>query len=138
MKRLLIFLLLLLGSSTLAGNDEVTDPDSQTPENKAKLHAISGEKLREIMHNINLWVDETRNGEPQHDEKRMQDMADLIEAVEELLFHAELLSAGLPESNLSESELTTFRAMASQLYTEALDIQQLANGYEYRLLEPAY
>jgi len=138
MKQLLILLALLLSSSTLIAEEQDAGAGATSPENEARLHAISSEKLREIMQNINLWVSETKNGEPQHDEKRMQDMADLIEAVEELLFHAELLSAGLPESNLNESELVTFRAMASQLYTEALDIQQLANGYEYKLIEPAY
>jgi len=65
-------------------------------------------------------------------------MADLIEAVEELLFNAEMMTSGTPEFSLDERDLITFRALAGQLYTEALNIQQLANNYDYRLIEPAY
>ena len=141
MKRLLIFLLLLLSPAALTGNEESTEPGDKSQENKARLHAISSERLRVIMQNINLWlneVSESENVRPQSDEKRMQDLADLVDAVQELQLHAELLSEGLPGSSLTESELVTFRAMAQQLATETQDFQQIANSYEYTLIEPAY
>ena len=65
-------------------------------------------------------------------------MADLVEAVEELLFHAEMLSTGQPSVKLNETELATFRAMAGQLYTETLNLQQLTEYYDYHAIEPAY
>lgn len=141
MKRLTLLLLSLLSSGPFAGNGEILEESGQPPESKARLHAISSEKLRAIMQNINLWlseVGESENARPQSDEKRMQDLADLVDAVQELQFHAELLSEGLPGSNLTENELVTFRAMASRLYSEVSDFQQIANSYEYTLIEPAY
>ena len=70
-------------------------------------------------------------------------MADMVTAVEELLFNAELMAFLPQDSGISETRMVVFRAMASQLYTEALNIQQLTKNYnqtlyEYDLLDMAF
>lgn len=64
-----------------------------------------------------------------------EDMAELTETVEELLFYAELMSAKVPTNELEENEHVIFSAMASQLYTEALNIRQLAENYNFELTD---
>jgi len=124
------------GNGTDTENTEVTDPG--TVQEKHTLHAISSEKLRVIMQD--MYSSAYKSGVPDLQDGKMSEekMADLIEAVEELLFHAELLSTGQPSVKLNETELATFRAMAGQLYTEALNLQQLTEYYDYHAIEPAY
>lgn len=124
------------GDSHDAGETEMTDPS--TVQQKHSMHAMSSEKLRVIMQN--MYSSAYRSGVPDIQDSKISDeqMEDLIEAVEELLFHAELLSTGEPSVPLNDTELATFRALAGQLYTEALNLQQLTEYYDYHAIEPAY
>jgi hypothetical protein len=107
------------------------------PLKQASKHAASGDRLKIIMENLYTSARESEtSGQVQKISEN--EMANMIEAVEELLFNAEMMTSGIPESSLDEKELITFRVLAGQLYTETLNIQQLANNYDYRLIEPAY
>jgi cytochrome c556 len=131
--------LVLLVSITACGSDTDTEKkDMGSVQEKHTLHAMSSEKLREIMQDLNLSA--YKGGVPDLQDGKMskEKMAGLIEAVEELLFHAELLSTGQPSVKLKETELATFRAMAGQLYTETLNLQQLTEYNDYHAIEPAY
>ena len=119
-------------------NTESFNSSAKSTADEHLLHSVSGEKLRVIMQNLHssLYKD---GREPMSMEKIPEDqMADIIEAAEELLFHAELLSMGKPEVELDDNELVTFRAMASQLYTETLNLKQLTEFYDFHIIEPAY
>jgi hypothetical protein len=126
------------GDSTGTGNENAGLTDPSTVQQKHSMHAMSSEKLRVIMQD--MYTSAYRSGVPDLQNSRISDdqMADLIEAVEELLFHAELLTTGEPAVKLDATELATFRAMAGQLYTEALNLQQLTEYYDYHAIEPAY
>jgi mono/diheme cytochrome c family protein len=70
-------------------------------------------------------------------------MPDMIEAVEELLYFAEFMSMNPPRRDLGENQMVTFRALASQLYTEALNVRDIARDYnlstyDFDLLNTAY
>lgn len=132
-------LALILSLLIFTGCSSGEDAAEKTPQpvKQPSKHAASSDRLKIIMDNLYASAHESESsGQEQKISK--DEMADLIEAVEELLFNAELMASGTPEFGLDENELVTFRALAGQLYTEALNIQQLANNYDYRLLEPAY
>ncbi len=141
MKYLFAFMVLFISVAACGDNSDpentgMTDPS--TVQQKHSMHAMSSEKLRVIMQD--MYSSAYRSGVPDIQDSKISDeqMTDLIEAVEELLFHAELLSTGEPGVKLDETELTTFRAVAGQLYTEALNLQQLTEYYDYHAIEPAY
>ena len=93
--------------------------------------------------NINLTTHDSNNIDTRTDRIMQQDMDDMIEAVEELLFHAEMMSTNSPLPGLTKSDIITFRSLAGKLYTEALNIQQITrkhdlNTYDYELLDVNY
>lgn len=94
---------------------QTATPETAPTGEKHKFHAVSSEKLQVIMKD--MYAAAHDNGDMQDGKISEDRMEDLIEAVEELLFHAEMLTAGKPEVKLDENELVTFRAMAGQLYT---------------------
>lgn len=124
------------GDTDDSANAEIIDP--ATVQQKHSMHAMSSEKLRVIMQD--MYSSAYRSGVPDLQDSKISEekMAGLVEAVEELLFHAELLSTGQPGIKLDETELATFRAVAGQLYTETLNLQQLTEYYDYHAIEPAY
>ena len=128
----LALILLLFVSHLYAGGEDAGN---------ISKHGISSERLKTIMQNLNLTVTDSNDPDYQPEEIAQEDLDDMQEAVEELLFHAELLNAKMPETDLDESDLVTFRALASQLYTETLNIKQVAETYSpnnYELLYAAY
>jgi hypothetical protein len=118
-------LLFFLISTTSIGNaqDENSSPDRNGP----IAHAESSERLTTIMRRLFSVVHEERIEE--NLELTQSDIADLLEAVEELIFYSELMSAKVPESELEVNDQVIFRALASLLYDEALNIQQLTKNY---------
>jgi len=138
MNKSFLLLIMLAVNGVSEGAEEGVPPEAPPPENRHALHAVSGERLRVIMQEMYSSVHENDSAGAPQGRISEEQMADLVEAVEELLFHAEMLSSGMPGSNLDETDLAAFRALAGQLYTEALNIQQLAKYYDYHLIEPAY
>lgn len=92
-------------------------------------HVESSERLTTIMRRLFSVIHEERIEE--NLEFTKTDMSDLLEAVEELLFYSELMSAKVPESELEVNDRVIFSAMANQLYDESLNIQQLARNYNF-------
>lgn len=133
------YILMLLALATAQGNADEAFPEAAPP----GTHTVSSDRLRAIMDNINQnIVDDTDSGAVPGAIDPGQ-LAQLVEAIEELLYHAELMSEDVAPRHLSATEVVTFRALASQLYTEALNVRTLAeenpvNTYDFNLLNAAY
>jgi hypothetical protein len=127
MKLSIALIIVLLFIAVSISNYQDTPPQ---PEGKEYLlHSESSERLLTIMQQISPVA----SGQSMAEETPAlteEDMLDLIEAVEELLFYAELMSIKVPANDLEESKGVIFSAMASKLYNEALNIQQLSKNYD--------
>ncbi|MEX2525007.1 MAG: hypothetical protein WD750_08620 [Gammaproteobacteria bacterium] len=137
-KRLLLVvllpLLLLIGAP---GNARQPDNDAD-PAEIIRMHSVNSAKLREIMGNIREWREENPADELKQPGMDQELLDDLVEQVEELLYHAELMSIGMPVTNLTRTEMVVFKALGSELYTGALHLQQLVNNQQVRQLDEAY
>ena len=116
---MLVFtLFLMLFARSYAGETNTEHPHASPSERLV----IIMQELFSVVHKEN--VDETTS-------ITKDQMDDMLEAVEELLFYAELMSGNIPATELEENENVIFSAMAGKLYDEALNIQQLAKGYNF-------
>jgi hypothetical protein len=131
MKSLLALLLILL--STVISISNIQDDDINSGQNEFLLHAESSERLISIMQQLLLVSHSDNIVEPIN--LNEEDIIDLVEAVEELLFYSELMSVQIPATDLEESKSVIFRAMASQLYDETLNIQQLTENYDLHIID---
>jgi hypothetical protein len=137
MKPVLILILLALATAPAGAAEELRD------ETGPRVPSVSSNRLRAIMDSINRSVaDDTDSGAIPGAIDPAQ-LAQLIEAIEELLYHAELMSGESAPRKLGDSEVVTFRALASQLYTEALNVRTIAAGnpvdtYDFNLLNAAH
>ena len=138
MKYLYPVLVLLISVAACDRDADSENTDMGSVHEKHALHAMSSGKLQTIMQD--MYSSAYKSGVPDLQDGAISEekMKDLVEAVEELLFHAEMLSTGQPSVKLDETEIATFRAMAGQLYTEVLNLQQLTEYYDYHAIEPAY
>jgi hypothetical protein len=127
----LLFILLMTTASISNSQDNNNSPDN----NDNLLHVESSERLKTIMQRLFSLIHDEGIEEPT--KLTQNDMTDLIETVEELLFYAELMSAKIPATELEENESVIFSAMAGQLYNEALNIQQLATNYDLHVIDNA-
>ena len=119
----------LLGyqQSSIAGQE--TAPSAQ--------HGDASERLVGIMRNLFSAVHEEdivhEENVPGDKSITSDQLADMIEAVEELVFYAEVMSTKIPATELEENDAVIFSAMAQRLYDEALNVKQLATNYDYRV-----
>lgn len=138
MKSSLVLLVILLFIALSISEDQDLDSNSEEnlsesqEDNRYLLHAESSERLLGIMQQISSVANSQNSEEVRFTE---ENVADLIEAVEELLFYAELMSIKIPASQLEESKSVIFSAMASKLYNEALNIQQLTKNYDQDVID---
>tara|TARA_R110000782_G_scaffold101417_3_gene188113 strand:- start:740 stop:1222 length:483 start_codon:yes stop_codon:yes gene_type:complete len=123
-RTLLLFFLISITPSGYAQDDN-SDPDRNSP----TAHAESSERLTTIMRRLFSVVHNERIEE--NLALTQADLSDLLEAVEELIFYSELMAAKVPESELEVNDRVIFSAMASQLYDESLNIQQLTKNYNF-------
>lgn len=121
-----VFFVVLISFASISNSQ---DNDSNPENEDYLLHAESSDRLVTIMQRLFSLIYEEEAEEI--DTLTQDDMTDLIETVEELLFYAELMSAKVPASELEENESVIFSAMAGKLYDEALNIQQLATSYDF-------
>ncbi len=129
MKLSLVFLFILLFTAfSISNNQKSSGNDVQAEENQYLLHAESSERLLKIMKQISPIAGEV-NVEGLNTLTE-EDTTNLIEAVEELMFYAELMTVKIPATELEQSQNVIFSAMASKLYDEALNIQQLSKNYD--------
>ncbi len=133
MKLSIALLIILLFMAVSISNDHSNNVDSIPEDNQYLLHAESSERLLKIMKQIAPIAAETSIEEIESFTE--EDVADLIEAVEELLFYAELMSIKVSATELEESKSVVFNAMASKLYSEALNIQQLTKNYDLHITD---
>lgn len=133
----ILFLLAALLPTTGAGSSSLQG-QHPAPDEVIRMHSVSSAKLREIMRNIREWREENPVGDLKQPGMDQELLDDLVEQVEELLYHAELMSIGMPVTNLDKSEMVIFKALGSELYTGALHIQQLVNNQQIRQLDGAY
>ena len=127
--RALLFFILIFTTSISNGQDDNSNSDRNGP----IAHAEASERLTIIMRRLFSVVHEERIEE--NLDLTKADLSDLLEAVEELIFYSELMSAKVPESELEVHDQVIFRALASQLYDESLNIQQLAKNYNFDLTD---
>jgi signal transduction histidine kinase len=120
----LLFILLFTAVSISVNDDE---------ENEYLLHAESSERLITIMQQ--LFSLAKGSSIEEKTKPTEDDMLDIVEAVEELLFYAELMSVKVPATELEESKSVIFSAMAGQLYDEVLNIQQLTTNYDLHIID---
>ena len=121
-----VFFVVLISFTSISNSQ---DNDSNSDNENYLLHAEPSDRLVTIMQRLFSLIHE-EEGEETYT-LTQDDMTDLIETVEELLFYAELMSAKVPASELEENESVIFSAMAGKLYDEALNIQQLATSYDF-------
>ena len=137
--KLPVLLLLLCPLAALAqGGDETPVPDPDI-----SRHGMVGERLQMIMQNINSRIHDANSVEEDRDRLTQDGMDDMTEAVEELLYFAEFMTLNPPRQDLGDNQVVTFRALASQLYTEALNVRDIARDYDlatydFGLLNSAY
>ena len=129
LSRALLFFILVSTTSISNGQDDNSNLDRNDP----IAHAESSERLTIIMRRLFSVVHEERIEE--NLELTKSDMSDLLEAVEELIFYSELMSAKVPESDLEVNDQVIFRALANLLHDESLNIQQLAKNYNFDLTD---
>jgi hypothetical protein len=129
----LFFILLFIGLSI--NKEPVVQPEilNEEQDNQYLQHAESSERLLNIMEQISL-VANSQNSEEMSGFTE-ESMTNLIEAVEELLFYAELMSLKVPVTDLEESKNVIFSALASKLYTETLNLQQLTQNYDLHVID---
>jgi hypothetical protein len=133
------FALLLLPLAAFAG----TVDDTPIPDPEISRHGMAGERLQMIMQNINFSIHDANSVEAEGEKLTGDRMADMVEAAEELLYFAGFMSLNPPRRDLGENQIVTFRALASQLYTEALNVRDIAQDYDlttydFDLLNSAY
>lgn len=135
-RQYILTLSLCLSLATVAGSHAEEKNDVSAG------HAQVSERLVKVMRQLFTVVheeDKVDNADISRD-----NMTDLIESAEELLFYAEVMSNKIPVTELEETESVIFSALADRLYDEALNIQQLATTYEasdssqHQLLNEAY
>jgi len=126
---IVFFLIFFVTISVINFQSNTIQPD----DNQYLLHAESSERLLQIMQEINPIAGQKIIEEPANISD--DEMTDLIEAVEELLFYAELMSVKVPANVTEENKSVIFSAMASKLYDEALNIQELTKNYNFHIVD---
>ena len=132
----LLLMLPLTAVAWAAAETPAPDPD-------VGQHGMVGERLRMIMENINFSIHDANSVDTEKERLTRDGMDDMVEAVGELLYFAEFMTLNPPRRDLGENQIVTFRALASQLYTEALNVRDIAQDYnlstyDFDLLNSAY
>lgn len=133
MKISVLILICLFLAAIFIGQPPVENTKTDSVEindEQYKLHAEFSERLLVIMQNLVVLIQTDNIDEFTLSE---DDLVDMIETAEELLFYAELMSMKVPATELEENEAVIFSAMAGQLYDETLNIKQIAESYDVKL-----
>lgn len=138
MRRVLLTVLLLGVAAVAAADGALPRPDQYTPENVIHLHSLNSARLRDIMHGIHRWRQDNPAADLRQSGPEAQQVDELLQRVEDLLNEAELMSMGLPFTNLGDTEMLIFKALGSKLYTEADELRELVVNRRYGQLDQAY
>ncbi len=121
-----------LSVTTINGNVFANPPEATGAPGE---HADASDRLITIMRQLFAIV-HAEDGAGDAEITKDQ-MADLIETVEELVFFAEVMSTKIPATEMEENDAVIFSAMAQRLYDEALSVKQLALNYDYQVAAEA-
>lgn len=142
---LLVSLLLLVslpGTGSIHDRGETVEPGAPPSEARQEevlqLHSVNSVRLREIMREIRQWTRDNQARDLEQPGMDRELLDGLLEQIEELLYHAELMSIGMPVTNLDENEMVIFKALASELYTQGLHLQQVVGNRQIRQIEQTY
>jgi hypothetical protein len=102
------------------------------------LSTIHSDRLRQIMSRLNELAYEREYTELGLDRLRAKQIDSLVTEAETLVDNADRLPEILTEGELTPEELITFRAVASQLYSEALLIQADIHADSYVNVDEGY
>lgn len=130
--------LVLISGIAYTSDQPESDTGNKSMEGKPVLHSISSERVRTIMRQLDEASASEEVEHPELGDMQVVYMDDLLEAVEELVISSEMMQSMSPVPDLDENERVTFRAMASQLYTEALYLKAQAETYDYEGADYTY
>jgi cytochrome c556 len=97
---------------------------------KSVLKAIHSSELRQIMQRLNSLAYEREYTQLELDRLRARHIESLVETVNELVQTAEKLPE-ITQGDLSENDQVTFKALANQLYTETVKLQDAVKENNY-------
>lgn len=137
MSRWLLILLLLGAAPPAAADGSLSRSYVYTPENVIRLHSLNSARLREIMHGIHQWRENNPTAALRQAGPEARQVDELLTRIEDLLNQAELMSMGLPFTNLNDTEMLVFKAMGGKLYSEADDLRTLIRSGRYEQLDNA-
>ena len=130
-----IMLCLHIFYNPVIAGDILTPP---LPENsKSVLNAIHSNDVRIIMRRLNVLAYEREYTELELEKLRARQIKLLAQTAGELAQTAEQLPEDV-QKDLSREDQTTFRAMANQLYSESLQLEEEAAANNYRALNECY
>lgn len=92
------------------------------------MHAVTDERLRELMNLMDSLMLERFVTEPEQDRQNRKVAAQMVAAAEELGKSVDAILARLPSLELNENEQTTFRALAGKLRGQASELRELATN----------
>ena len=119
---------LLLTFLLLASAPAVSSQDSQDPQqhlkiqHAAKLHGVHSEKLSDIMRRMIATLMQ-QPAAADDEQQRAKHQARLVQLAAKVNETAKSINHYLPDGELSEAEVGTFRELALQLQDEALNTQ---------------
>ena len=105
--------------------------------NKVVLNVIHSDKIRAVMRRLNLLAYEREYTDLELEQLFREQIELLIHAANELKDSAEILP-NITSSKLDDTDVTTFRAMANQLYRETLNIQEHINSSHFQEIRTSY
>ncbi len=128
-----ILMVLLVCTGTIRSESGTPqDTENQIP------HAVSSEKLQDIMHRLNQLTYEKELTPMEISDLRAQHIQRLVETAKDLVSAAEELTDAIPGLSMSFDEQLVFRDMASQLQNEAYNVWYLAEENDFTGMELAY
>jgi hypothetical protein len=120
-KRILIrgftlWVLLSMAPQVTAG-DDLQDSGSG-----AVLNVIHSDQLRAVMHRLDSLTHDRERTALELQTLQLHHLEQLLQAADDLLERSEQLPDIAPDTDLTDEEVITFRAMASELYEQTLYI----------------
>ena len=118
-----------------AGQSTTESPEEA---NKPMTHAVSSEKLKDVMHRLNQLTFEKELAPMQLKEVRDRNIQELVSAIDELLVTAQELTDAVPGFRMTPEERDTFIEMAWRLKSEAYRLRYTAEVGNNEELDLAY
>ena len=136
---IIFFLLIIFIHSNLLKAENNTEQSLQNPENRDRivLNVIHSNNIRTIMRRLNMLAYEREYTDLELEQLFKQQIELFINAASELKDSSENLP-NITGNKLNETDVTTFRAMANQLYWETLKLQEHINSSHYQETRHSY